>query len=91
MYTVGRTAHIYIYLYIEKISIDFTSVGLASARPNNDVYSVDQYVATCTCMYMHEHTCYNPCSCCMTEFSTLYYGRGGSRGGLGGCNPPKSF
>ena len=39
-----RTAHIYIYTYIyvhiyihiEKISIDITSVGLASARPNID-------------------------------------------------------
>ena len=31
---VGCMAHIIIIIYIEKISIDITSVGLASARPN---------------------------------------------------------
>ena len=37
IYTERRTAHTYIYTYIhiEKISIDITSVGLASARPNH--------------------------------------------------------
>ena len=44
IYTERRTAHIYIH--IEKISIDITSVGLASARPNY----------TCTIItYMHTH------------------------------------
>ena len=41
IYTERRTAHMYIYTYRE-ISIDITSVGLASAHPN---YNEKVYVS----------------------------------------------
>ena len=45
IHTERRTAHMYIYTYIytyREISIDITSVGLASARPN---YNEKVYVS----------------------------------------------
>ena len=50
---VGRIAtNIQIYIYTDGGLIDFTSVGLAQARPNNNKYST--YIHT----YGHVHTIY---------------------------------